>query len=130
MKRIQAISHDAPSYIDFPFRIDWTGRAAVTSRADHVRDLIEQVLFTSPGERVNRPGFGSGIERLIFSPNNTLLAETIRITAEASVQQWLGDLIELVALNIETHDSTVTVEVVYQLRSEQEPQTARFERSR
>ncbi len=52
--------------LDFPYRISATGRSATTGDADHVRDLIEQVLFTAPGERVMRPDFGSGLLALVF----------------------------------------------------------------
>ena len=56
--------------LDYPYHFDHRGRTAATSDADHIRDLIEQVLFTTPGERVNRPGFGSGVMQLVFAPNS------------------------------------------------------------
>ena len=56
--------------LDFPYHVDGTGRSATTGAADHVRDLIEQVLFTAPGERVMRPDFGSGLLALVFEPNS------------------------------------------------------------
>ena len=55
--------------VDYPFGFDATGRTRAASREDHVRDLVEQVLFTAPGERVNRPQFGSGLLGLVFEPN-------------------------------------------------------------
>ena len=61
-------------YLDFPFRIDKRGRTTVTGENDHIRDMIEQVLFTNPGERVNRPDFGCGLKRLLFMPNSQPLA--------------------------------------------------------
>ena len=60
--------------IDHPFHLDNRGRTAETGRDDHIRDLIEQVLFTSPGERVNRPTFGCGLTQLLFAPNSPELA--------------------------------------------------------
>ena len=60
--------------IDFPFHFDDRGRTATTTLDDHVRDLIEQLLFTSPGERVNRPDFGAGLLQLVFAPNSAELA--------------------------------------------------------
>ena len=57
--------------LDFPYHFDGRGRTATTGRDDHIRDLIEQVLFTAPGERVMRPDFGSGLLALVFEPNSS-----------------------------------------------------------
>ncbi|MEL6763593.1 MAG: GPW/gp25 family protein, partial [Cyanobacteria bacterium J06607_6] len=81
--------------IDYPFHFDNLGRTATTPEADHVRDMIEQLLFTNPGERVNRPTFGSGLQQLIFAPNSPELAATLQYTLQAALQQWLGDVIEV-----------------------------------
>ena len=62
------------SQLDYPYGIDGRGRTAATSQTDHIRDLIEQVLFTVPGERVNRPSFGSGLLQLVFAANSIELA--------------------------------------------------------
>lgn len=129
MPRRQPSHPDAPVYVDFPFNIDWNGHAASTDVTDHVRDLLEQILFTSPGERVNRPSFGSGIDRAVFRPNSDLLAETTRVTTEAAIQQWLGHLIQLNSLTITTEDNLLSVEVAYTIRNHTEIQTARFSRS-
>jgi Bacteriophage baseplate protein W len=128
MARIQPPHPDAPTFVDFPFQIDWNGRSAATDIAGHIRDLLEQILFTAPGERVNRPGFGSGIDRAVFRPNSELLAETTRLTAEAALQQWLGHLIELVALNLEADDNRLIVEVVFTPRDHTAQQVVTFER--
>lgn len=66
-----------PAYLSFPLRIGVSG-AATSARRDHVREQIEQVLFTDPGERVFRPEFGAGIRALIFEPNGSVLAEILR----------------------------------------------------
>lgn len=117
------------THIDFPFRVDATGRTATTDRATHARNLIEQVLFTAPGERVNRPNLGSGIEQAVFSPNSDLLAETTRVTAEAAIQQHLGHLIRLISLHLETNENTLTVEITYALRNEPQSRTAIIRRN-
>ena len=83
--------------IDFPLHLDGGGRTATTDDDDHIRDMIEQVLFTNPGERVNRPDFGSGLLQLVFAPNSTELAAALQFTIQAALQRWLGDLIELPA---------------------------------
>lgn len=102
--------------IAFPFRIDRRGRTARAGYDDHVRDLIEQLLFTSPGERVMRPGFGCGLADLTFEPNSPELAAALEMAVRAAVQRWLGDLIELEALEVSGDDATVHVRVRYVVR--------------
>lgn len=99
--------------IDFPFHFDSRGRTATTSRDDHVRDMIEQLLFTNPGERVNRPDFGSGLLQLVFAPNNSELAAALQFTMQAALQRWLGDVIQIEALEVDSADATLRVAVQY-----------------
>ena len=115
--------------IDFPFGFDGRGRTAATSDEDHIRDMIELLLLTSPGERVNRPDFGSGILQLIFAPNSPELAATLQFTLQAALQRWLGDLIELQALKVESVDSQLRIEVQYITRRTQQEQSAEFIRT-
>jgi len=83
-------------YFDFPYHVDGRGRTAETGEDDHIRDLIHQVLFTSPGERVNRPDFGCGVAQLVFQPNSDTLAAATQfliLGAElrpVGVQLWPG----------------------------------------
>jgi phage baseplate assembly protein W len=116
-------------HFDFPFQFDSRGQTASTSEADHIRDLIEQLIFTSPGERVNRPDFGSGILQLIFAPNNPELAATLQFTLQAAVQRWLSDLIELRDLTLSAVDSTLSIDMKYAIRRTNEEQTATFTRT-
>ena len=90
--------------IDYPFHFDNRGRTAEPSDDDHIRDLIEQVLFTLPGERVNRPTFGSGLLQLVFAPNSDTLAAATQLSVQASLQQWLGSLVQIEAVNVESDD--------------------------
>jgi phage baseplate assembly protein W len=114
--------------IDFPYHLDRRGRTAATSYDDHIRDMIEEVLFTSPGERVNRPTFGCGLLQLVFAPNSDELAATTQYIVQGSLQQWLGDLIQVSAVAVEHDDSTLRVRISYLVRVTQENQTATFER--
>jgi phage baseplate assembly protein W len=114
--------------VDFPFHVDRRGRTAATSEDEHIRDLIEQVLFTAPGERVNRPTFGSGLLQLVFAPNSDALAAATQMTVQAALQEWLGELIEVQDVSVESHDSTLEVTVRYAIRRTQEPQVAHFSR--
>ncbi len=114
--------------IDYPFRFDGRGRTAHTGHEDHVRDLIEQVLFTSPGERVNRPTFGSGVMQLLFAPNNDALASATQLTVQGALQQWLGDLILVESVDVENDDAALRVHVQYVLRQTQQRRVAEFVR--
>ena len=114
--------------INYPFRIDGRGRTAGTDQNDHIRDLVEQVLFTSPGERVNRPDFGSGLLQLVFAPNSDELATATQFLVQGALQQWLGDLIQVEAVEVLSEDSTLNVTVQYIVRRNQQRQIAQFTR--
>jgi phage baseplate assembly protein W len=115
--------------IDFPFKFDGRGHTASANENDHIRQLLEQLIFTSPGERVNRPTFGSGVLQLIFGLNGPQHAATVQFTMEAAVQQWLGDLIELENLDVTADDSTLTVDISYSIRRTREQQTQTLTRA-
>src|ERR1022692_5034684 len=95
--------------IDFPYHFNFEKRTATTTLEDNVRDMIEELLFTSPGERVNRPDFGSGLLQMVFAPNSTELASALQFTTQAALQRYLGDLIDLQQLEITAVDATLTV---------------------
>lgn len=115
--------------VDFPYHFDRKGRTAATDDADHIRDMIEQVLFTSPGERVMRPDFGSGLLQLVFAPNSQELAATLEFTMRAALQQWLGDVIQVENLQVENVDSTLHITVGYAVRRTQTREVATFTRT-
>jgi phage baseplate assembly protein W len=115
--------------IDYPYHFDARGRTAETDDTEHIRDLIEQVLFTSPGERVNRPTFGSGLMQLVFAPNSDTLAAATQLAVQGALQQWLGDLIVVESVQVENVDSTLKVQVQYFIRRTQERQAAAFQRN-
>jgi len=112
--------------IDFPFGFDGRGRTTETTENDHIRDMIEQFLFTNPGERVNRPDFGSGLLQMVFAPNSPELAAALQLTIQAGLQQWLGDVIEVQALEVTSEEATVRVELKYLVRRTQEILTTTF----
>jgi len=99
--------------IDYPLHFDRRGRTARTGVDDHVRDLIEQLLFTNPGERVNRPDFGSGLLDLVFAPNSPELAAALQFSTQAALQRWLGDLIDVEDLEVQSEDAVLRVTVQY-----------------
>jgi phage baseplate assembly protein W len=115
--------------IDYPFHFDSRGRTAETDDDDHIRDMIEQFLMTSPGERVNRPDFGSGLLEMVFAPNSPELAAALQFTIQAGLQQWLGDLIEVRKLEVGSDDAQLSIEVQYVVRRTQQTVTNSFVRS-
>ena len=112
--------------IAFPFHFDGRGRTADTDLDNHIRDMIEQVLFTTPGERVNRPEFGSGLAQLVFAPNSDELASATQFLVQGALQQWLGELIQVDTVRVESEDSTLRVTIEYVVRRSQERRTAEF----
>src|SRR5438105_7485826 len=114
--------------VDYPFHVDARGRTSEASDEDHMRDMIEQVLFTAPGERVNRPTFGSGVMQLVFAPNSDELAATTQYLVQGALQQWLGDRIEIDQVLVQPVDSTIEVTVVYTVRATRQQQAVRFAR--
>jgi hypothetical protein len=114
--------------IDYPFHLDSRGRTATADADEHLRDLIEQVLFTNPGERVNRPTFGCGVMQLVFAPNSDELASATQFLIQGALQQWLGDLIQVNAVQVTNLDSTLEVTVQYTVRRTQASRTASFVR--
>jgi phage baseplate assembly protein W len=115
--------------IAYPFSFDGRGRTAAASGDDHIRDLIEQVLFTSPGERVNRPTFGGGVLQLPFAPNGDQLAQTTEFLIRGNLSQWLGTLIDIDSIVVDQSDSTLSITVRYVVRRTQSLQIATFEKS-
>jgi phage baseplate assembly protein W len=114
--------------LDFPFHVDKRGRSATTDEVGHIHDLIEQVLFTAPGERVNRPTFGSGLLQLVFAPNSDELAATTQFLVQGALQQWLGDLIQVEAVQVSSEEATLQVTVQYIHRRTQQRQVVELAR--
>lgn len=113
-------------HIAFPFRLDSRGMTVTSDYESHIREMIEQVLFTMPGERVNRPDFGSGLMQLIFSPGSEELVAATQFLVQGSLQQWLGDLISVEEVAIESQDSNLTVSVRYRILQSKSQQVAQF----
>lgn len=115
--------------LEYPYQFDGRGRTAETSDDAHIRDLIEQVLFTAPGERVNRPTFGSGVMQLVFAPNSDALAAATQQLVQGALQQWLGDLIQVRSVDVQSEDATLRITVEYIVRRTQQQQVAQFSRA-
>jgi phage baseplate assembly protein W len=115
--------------IDFPYRIAGDGRSASTNDADHVRDMIELLLFTHPGERVMRPDFGTGLLQFVFAGNSPELAAALQLTLRAALTQFLGDVIDVGELRVDAVDAELRVTLAYSLRATGEQRTDTFMRT-
>jgi phage baseplate assembly protein W len=112
-------------FLDYPYSVSGTGIPNTTPADDHLRDLIVQVLFTNPGERVNLPEFGVGVQRFVFAPNNDALRLSVQFLVSTNLQQWLGDRINVEQVNVSSEpgfEETVTIEIVYTVRTTQQRQ--------
>jgi hypothetical protein len=114
------------SHLDYPFQFDGRGHTAQTDRSGYIRDLIEQVLFTAPGERVMQPTFGSGVMQLVFAANHPEMAATRQFLIQGALQQWLGDLITVDAVDVDAQDSSLLITVNYIERRNQTRGVAQF----
>ncbi len=98
--------------VNFPFQFDGRGRT-LDPQGDYLRQLVEQVLFTSPGERVNLPDFGSGLLQLPFAPNSVEMAAATQFTVQGALQKWLSAYIKVISVVASAVESTLTVTVTY-----------------
>lgn len=111
----------------FPMSFDWRGRTSTSAWDLHVREMIEQLLFTAPGERVNRPEFGTGLLRLTFAPNSPELAATLQFAVQAALDQWLGDVIQVDELEVTSEEATLSIRLGYLLRGSGERRSLELE---
>ncbi len=112
--------------IDYPYAVDGRGRTASASRSEHLRDLIEQVLLTSPRERVMRPDFGSGLQRLVFEPGGPEAVATTQYLVQGALQQWLGELIAVEEVEVSQVEGTISISITYIDRASQQRDNAEF----
>src|ERR1700722_5528380 len=99
--------------VNFPYQFDGRGRTKEAAQSEYVRQLVEQVLFTSPGERVNLPDFGSGLLQLPFAPNSLEMAAATQFTVQAAVQKWLSNYVRVQSLPPDIEEAKLTVTVIY-----------------
>ena len=116
----------SPRFLDYPFSVGSSGGPKLTGPDDHLRDLVLQVLFTIPGERVNLPEFGVGVQQLVFAPNSDMLRASAQFLISNSLQRWLGDRLDVNQVSVRSEpgeEETVTIEITYTLRATQQKQS-------
>jgi uncharacterized protein len=116
-----------PTYLDHPVHLDGRGLTAETGPDDHVRDLIRQVLFTAPGERVNRADFGCGLGQLVFMPNSDGLAAATQYLVQGALSRWLDEVIVVHRVEVLAEDSSLSVEVTFSDRRTGEADRVHFQ---
>ena len=114
------------TYLDHPLHLDGRGLTAETDADNHIRDLIHQVLFTIPGERVNRPDFGCGLGQLVFMPDSDGLAAATQFLMQGALTRWLDDVIVVHRVDVLSHDETLEVVVTFSDRRTGEADRAHF----
>ena len=113
-------------FLDYPYGVSGSGAPNTTASDDHLRDLILEVLFTAPGERVNLPEFGVGIQRLLFEPNSDALRSSTQFLIATNLNRWLGDRINVEQVNVTSEpgfENIVTLEIIYTVRATQQRQS-------
>lgn len=97
----------------FPYALDGAGRTACAQDDDAVRQMLEQILFVTPGERVNRPDFGCHLQGLTFAARTNELTTAVQALVEGALRKWIGDAIHLRDVKVDVRERLVVVTVRY-----------------
>jgi uncharacterized protein len=112
--------------IAYPLQINAAGRTSITNKENYVEQLIEQVLFTMPGERVNRPDFGSDIMQMVFAAGNNELLTACEFLIKGALQKYLSNLIQVEEVQVKTTEAISHIVVTYRINITQEQRTSEF----
>jgi len=112
--------------LNFPYQFDGRGRTAEAGLSDYVKQMVEQVLFTAPGERVNLPDFGSGLLQLPFAPNSMELAAATQFAVQGALQRWLGNYVKVQSVTATAEEAVLNVTVKYSLTGSETTQVQTF----
>ena len=108
--------------IRFPFAVD-ESRGRLAGEPDyvaHVEQLIRQVLLTDPGERINRPDFGCGIRRMLFTPNSEVTAGLAQVTIFQALDRWLGEVIQVDRVEVRSLEEVLDITIAYVIKADRE----------
>lgn len=119
--------HDSNINVGFPFGLDGRGRVRDPGHAEHVRQMIELILFTSPGERANRPEFGCGLLDYVFGSGDAQESGALSLIVQAALQEWLGEVIDVQTVAVRPLEGSLSVRVEYKLLDDGESHVAVFE---
>lgn len=107
------------SSISHPLTVDRShGRLAEEKKYEaHVEQLMRQVLFTNPGERINRPDFGCGLRRMVFAPNSDACVSLVQVTILQALEKWLGNVLRVVDVQAKAAEEVLRVRITYRLKA-------------
>lgn len=127
MARLTRTRINNRDYMSFPFSVGESG-SAVSSRHEHVREQIEQILFTNPGERWYRPEFGIGAMALVFEPNQAPLWELVKKRLLATLAEALkGEVLaESLSVDVEGENEKLKILISYQMAALQHSEKLEF----
>jgi phage baseplate assembly protein W len=114
-----------PGFLANPIDVAGSGSLNTVTEDEHLRQLIMQVLFTEPGERLNLPEFGCGVKRLLFAPNNDVLAATVQFLITQNLRRWLGNQLDVERVQVSSppdEEFTLLVDVVYTVKASDQRQ--------
>ncbi|WMS87814.1 GPW/gp25 family protein [Pleionea litopenaei] len=112
-----------------PIAIDLGTRSLSIERdyEQHVVQLIKQVLFTNPGERVNLPDFGCGLRQLIFAPNSDVAASIAQVKVYQALDKWLSSVMDVDAVEIKSSNEKLYINIAYYLKTSVDKKTLNVE---
>ncbi|THD35872.1 MAG: hypothetical protein E7773_07945 [Sphingomonas sp.] len=99
--------------IAFPYRLAPSGQTETSDLDDYIRDLLAQIVFTDPGERVNRPDFGCSLRRLVFTDGRSETTAAVEALIHSALRQWVGEVVQIQQVDVTTADSLVAVTIGY-----------------
>ena len=115
--------------IAFPYVFDIHQATGLADERAHIRQMLEQLLFTMPGERVNRPDYGCAVQRMVFAPANSEVVATLQTLIESEIHRRLGDVLTLRRLEVSASDGVLEVLIEYRLPLDDAPWSERFVRT-
>lgn len=118
---------DSNIEVGFPFQLDRRGRVVDPDYEQHVREMVELVLFTAPGERVHRPDFGCGLLDRLFDRNDVEQSAMINVMVQAALQKWLGKIIKVQKVEVVPMDGRLGINLEYQIRESENVVVANFD---
>lgn len=108
--------------IHYPTAVD-PGFGRLVTEEDyfrHVEQLMMQLLLTNPGERINRPDFGCGVRRMVFSPNSAAAATLAQVTVMQALEKWLSSVVKTEKVEVQAIDEKMIITIRYIVKARQE----------
>jgi uncharacterized protein len=97
---------------------DLSGRLAYPGLEESVRQSIEVVLTTRPGEQLMRPLFGGGLQEFLFEPNTIGTQRRIHDRVAAALEQWESRIVvdRVEVSEVPDDPAQIHIEIHYRLK--------------